>query len=394
MKNSISYLFCLIIIGCTVPESDKLPFGEGSRYPHLTKNYSGGLLVSWFEPVDSTTFGLFWSEYDKGVWSKPGLIYSSGDFFINWADFPSIFHFSDSVFVAHWPEMSSTGTYDYDVKLAFSMDRGLSWSDPIIPHRDGKNAEHGFVSFYKDDKENLGLVWLDGRQMAGGHGGQGTPGNMNLYTTSFDQDLIQNNDILIDAMVCECCPTSAVQIRNVTLVAYRDRSESELRDINILRKVNSIWQDPYAIHDDGWVISGCPVNGPKLAEKDNKVAVAWYTAPHGEPRVNVAFSNNLGESFSSPIRIDSGNSEGRVDITWYNNSAVVVCWLEAQDGDSPLVFRPAAEDGILSPIQEVVTLAGGRGIGYPQMEYLGNELWFLWTDFDKKNVVMSKKVYL
>ena len=394
MKNSISYLFCLIIIGCTVPESDKLPFGEGSRYPHLTKNYSGGLLVSWFEPVDSTTFGLFWSEYDKGVWSKPGLIYSSGDFFINWADFPSIFHFRDSVFVAHWPEMSSTGTYDYDVKLAFSMDRGLSWSEPIIPHRDGKNAEHGFVSFYKDDKENLGLVWLDGRKMAGGHGGQGTHGNMNLYTTSFDQDLIQNNDISIDAMVCECCPTSAVQIRDVTLVAYRDRSESELRDINILRKVNSIWQDPYAIHDDGWVISGCPVNGPKLAEKDNKVAVAWYTAPHGEPRVNVAFSNNLGESFSSPIRIDSGSSEGRVDITWYNNSAVVVCWLEAQDGYSTLVFRTVSEDGILSPIQDVVTLAGGRGIGYPQMEYLGNELWFLWTDFDKKNVVMSKKVYL
>ena len=394
MKINITLLFLIIIMGCSSPEIVEPSFGDGSRYPHLAKTESGGLLASWLEPVDSTTFGLFWSEFEHGIWSKPGLIYSSKDFFINWADFPSIFELNDSTLVTHWPEMSSTGTYDYDVKLSFSMDRGLSWSDPIIPHRDGKNAEHGFVSFYKDDKENLGLVWLDGRQMAGGHGGQGTPGNMNLYTTSFDQDLIQNNDISIDAMVCECCPTSAVQIRDVILVAYRDRSESELRDINILRKVNSIWQDPYPIHDDGWVISGCPVNGPKLAEKDNKVAVAWYTAPHGEPRVNVAFSNNLGESFSSPIRIDSGSSEGRVDITWYNNSAVVVCWLEAQDGYSTLVFRTVSEDGILSPIQDVVTLAGGRGVGYPQMESLGNELWFLWTDFDKKNLIVSKKVYL
>ena len=79
MKNSISYLFCLIIIGCTVPESDKLPFGEGSRYPHLAKIDSGGLLVSWLEPIDSTTFGLFWSAFDKGEWSEPGLIYSSKD---------------------------------------------------------------------------------------------------------------------------------------------------------------------------------------------------------------------------------------------------------------------------------------------------------------------------
>jgi hypothetical protein len=394
MKNSISYLFCLIIIGCTVPESDKLPFGEGSRYPHLTKIHSGGLLVSWLEPIDSTTFGLYWSEFDQGVWSKPGLIYSSKYFFINWADFPSIFELNDSTLVTHWPEMSSTGTYDYDIKLVFSMDRGLSWSDPIIPHRDGKNAEHGFVSFYKDNKENLGLVWLDGRQMAGGHGGQGNPGHMNLYTTLFDQNFSQRDDYSIDAMVCECCPTSAVYTNGITLIAYRDRNESELRNINILRKVNNIWQEPYPVHDDGWIISGCPVNGPKLAEKDNKVAAAWYTEPNGEPRVNVAFSDNLGKSFLPPIRIDSGSPEGRVDITWYNNSTLVVCWLEAQDEYSTLVFRTVSEDGILSPIQDVVTLAGGRGIGYPQMESLGNELWFLWTDFDKKNAVMLKKAHL
>ena len=156
-----------------MPESDKLPFSEGSRYPYLTKNHSGGLLVSWLEPIDSITFGLFWSEFYKGDWSKPGLIYSSKDFFINWADFPSIFELNDSTLVTHWPEMSSTGTYDYDLILAFSIDRGHSWSEPIIPHRDGKNAEHGFVSFFKDDKENLGLVWLDGRQMVGGHEGHG-----------------------------------------------------------------------------------------------------------------------------------------------------------------------------------------------------------------------------
>ena len=391
MQNSISYLFCLIIIGCTVPESDKLPFGEGSRYPHLAKIHSGGLLVSWLEPIDSTTFGLYWSEFGKGKWSEPGLIYSSKDFFINWADFPSIFELNDSTLVTHWPEMSSTGTYDYDVRLAFSMDRGYSWSDPIIPHRDGKNAEHGFVSFYKDDKENLGLVWLDGRQMVGGHEGHGS---MNLFTTMFDKNFSQNKDFSIDAMVCECCPTSALHTNGATLVAYRDRNESELRDINILRKVNGIWQEPYTIHNDGWVISGCPVNGPKLAEKNNKVAAAWYTAPNGEPRVNVAFSNNLGESFSSPIRIDSGSPEGRVDIEWYNNSALVVCWLEAHDEYSTLVFRTVSKDGTLSPVQDVVTLAGGRGIGYPQMVSLGNKLWFLWTDFDKKNRIMSKKVYL
>ncbi len=40
--------------------------------------------------------------------------------------------------VVHWPEMSAEGTYDYDVRISYSKDRGKTWSEPISPHRDGK----------------------------------------------------------------------------------------------------------------------------------------------------------------------------------------------------------------------------------------------------------------
>ena len=383
----------LTIAGCSKQNSGELPFGNGSRYPHLTQTEKGGLLVSWFEPVDSTIFGLYFSEFTQSEWSEKSLIYSSKDFFINWADFPSIFEVNENTVVVHWPEMSAEGTYDYDVRISYSRDRGKTWEKPIIPHRDGKHAEHGFVSFYKNEKQDLGLVWLDGRHMASGQG-HGSAGDMNLYTSTFDSDFNQGEDSSIDAMVCECCPTSAVQLGDITLVAYRDRAESEIRNINILRKVGGKWENPYPVHEDGWMIPGCPVNGPKLAEKDGKIAIAWFTAPEGDSQINVAFSDDSGKSFSSPIRIDAGKPIGRVDIGWLNDESVTVSWLEANDENASLVYRTLGRKGPLSEVMEVETLAGGRGIGYPQFEMLGEKILFLWTDPIEKTQIKSKWIAL
>ena len=393
MNKIILLILGLIVFGCTKQELSKPPFGERSRYPHLVKTMNGGLLVSWFEPLDSTTFGLYWSEYSENNWTEKNMIYASEDFFVNWADFPSIFELNDTTLVAHWPEMSSTGTYEYDVKVVYSGDRGSTWCDPIVPHRDGKHAEHGFVSFYKNADRNLGMVWLDGRQMDGGHGHH-SAGNMNLYTTSFDGEFGQDDDIPIDAMVCECCPTSAVQVGKATIVAYRDRLESEIRNINIIRKLDDEWEEPYPVFEDGWEIPGCPVNGPKLVEKDGKVAVAWFTAPEGDSRLNVAFSTDFGKSFSNPIRIDDGKPQGRVDLTWINENTIIASLLEANKDESDIVYRMINLDGTQSELKLVETLGGGRGIGYPQIEAVDSQMLVLWTNPEGKTQIQSKWISL
>jgi len=43
-------------------------------------------------------------------------------------------------------ELNGPGSYQYDVKIAFSFDEGLNWTTPIIPHDDRSKREHGFVS--------------------------------------------------------------------------------------------------------------------------------------------------------------------------------------------------------------------------------------------------------
>ena len=45
------------------------------------------------------------------------------------------------------------------------------------------------------------------------------------------------------------------------LVAYRDRSQTEMRNIGILHVQGGT---PRVLNEDGWRINGCPVNGPRL----------------------------------------------------------------------------------------------------------------------------------
>ena len=46
------------------------------------------------------------------------------------------------------------------------------------------------------------------------------------------------------------------------LVAFRDRSNQEIRDIHVARVEQGKWTEAVPVHADNWRIEACPVNGP------------------------------------------------------------------------------------------------------------------------------------
>ena len=172
--------------------------------------------MSWFEKIDSVDWTLKWSEFTDEQWTDAQSITSGEDYFVNWADFPSIYHFGGDTLSAHWPQKSGEGAFDYDVTVVRSTDRGATWSKPQVPHRDGVKGEHGFVSFFRDMSDRLGLVWLDGREMKPSHDGHGY-GAMNLYQTTYGDRDDFNWEMRMDDKICECCPTSAVRTDNALI---------------------------------------------------------------------------------------------------------------------------------------------------------------------------------
>ena len=376
------------------------PAGPGSGEPNLFAAQDGRVYLTWFEQApEGDGHVLRLSTLDPGRsegWSTPRTVAEARDFWVNWADFPSVHVLPEGLLAVHWPERSGSGTYDYDVMVSWSEDGGDTWSQPVTPHRDGVSAEHGFVSFFPVDGRTLGAVWLDGRHYAGwdethgqvGHIGRPDDPEMSLRFTT----LIPANppeaglgaEELLDARICDCCQTSAALTDRGPVVVYRDRSPEEIRDISILRREGDQWTAPRPIHEDGWEIAACPVNGPMVAAQGEQVAVAWFTAQGDRPRVQVAFSTDAGDTFSEPIQVDDGDPGGRVALVLLASGDAVVSWLERRSGGGEILMRSVSAQGRgrsqLGAISVVAESSTVRSSGFPRMVRSGDHMIFAWTD--------------
>ena len=291
------------------------PAAAGSAQPQLSVS-SRGVLLSWIETAGNGAT-LRFSERTATGGRRPRSVASGTDWFVNWADVPSVVRLADGTLAAHWLQKSGSGTYAYDVRMSHSRDDGKTWSPSVTPHDDGTQTEHGFASLFQMPGSGLGAVWLDGRNMKGGHagaGGEHGSGDMSLRFAGFDRNWKRTGDAALDLRVCECCPTAVAVTSEGPIVAYRDRSATEVRDIVVTRMEKGKWTEPRAIAEEGWVFPACPVNGPSLSARGRNVAAAWFQAKDNKPKAFVAFSSDAGRTFGAPIRLDQDGTLGRVDI--------------------------------------------------------------------------------
>jgi hypothetical protein len=353
------------------------PAGDATAQPQLTAS-KDSVILSWLENTSSQT-ALKFSERTASGWSDSRLVASGDDFFTNYADIPSVMRLADRTLVAHWMQMNGASASGYDLRLARSTDEGRTWSSPFSPHHDGTKMQHGFASLFETGA-GLGLIWLDGRAMKPG----ATPddegeGDMGLRAAHFDRAWKQLSEDVVDTRVCECCPTAAAVSTDGPIVAYRDRSADELRDIYVSRFAGDGWTVPSRVHDDGWAIDGCPVNGPAISAAGRDVAVAWFTAPKDEGHALVAFSQDAGRTFSAPVQADDAGSIGRVDVEQLADGSAVVGWIELAGGHATYKVRRVERSGQRSAAVAVTDLTAARNSSYPRLARRGQELIFAWT---------------
>jgi hypothetical protein len=366
------------------------PAAPGSAQPQLTVS-SRGVLLSWVERAGETA-SLKFAERTSTGWTQPRTVSSGTDWFVNWADVPSVVRLADNSLYGHWLQKSGPDTYAYDVRLSRSTDDGKTWTPSFTPHHDGTKTEHGFASLFQMPGAGLGLVWLDGRAMKSespGHDSHGGGGEMSVRGAIYDTTGKQTSETAVDLRVCECCPTAAAVTADGPIIAYRDRSPEEIRDIYISRLANGKWTEPVAVHKDNWKIAACPVNGPALSADGRRVVIAWFTAKDDQPHAFAAFSEDAGKTFSAPVRLDDVSALGRVDIALLDDGSAVATWIEFAEGRAQFKLRRVDASGTRSPAMTVSSLAASRASGYPRLARSGNELVFAWTESSQPTRVMT-----
>ncbi len=353
------------------------PTTANSSEPQFTPS-SRGPILSWIERTATTTT-LKFAERTGSGWSAPITAASGNDWFLSYADVPSVTRLGDGTLVAQWLQVIDPVTEAYNLRLSYSKDGGKTWAPSFLPHNDGTRTMHGFASVVELPGGSVGVVWLDGRNSEF-FDNDPTSGTMTLRYAAYDSNWKQTADVEIDHIVCECCPTSAVVTSDGLLTAYRDRTLEEVRDIVVSRLEGGKWTTPAVVGKDDWKIEFCPVNGPSIAANGRAAVTGWFTVKNDQGQSYAAFSSDAGRTWGMPIRLDDGGSLGRVDVELLDDGSAVASWVEYAEGRTELRFRRINASGERSAPIAVAPVSGGRASGYPRMARRDNELIFAWTD--------------
>lgn len=345
------------------------PAAAGSMGSSLARDANGAILLSWLEPTGEQTT-LKFSRFDAGTrhWTEPRTIATGAGWFVNWADFPTVTPLSERDWLAVWfvenPATHAGGGHHgagYHAEYRLSHDAGTTWTKPQAIT--GESASTEFVAALALGENSRALVaWLDGRARA--HNGE--------FQQLFAQTLLADGaDTLVDPSVCDCCQLSLAPAPGGALLAYRGRTKDEVRDIRLARWRNGAWEKPRPLHDDGWKIAACPVNGPRLATAGEHVVAAWFTGAQNDSRVQAKLSRDGGETFGPAQRIDLGRPSGRLDTALFPDGTAAITWLElpSQDGARPggIFLRTLAADGTLGEPQLLVASSAARAAGFPRI---------------------------
>jgi hypothetical protein len=359
--------------------------GAEAAQPNVAAVPGAGFVVTWIQKT-GTSHELWFAELDlAGTEMRRGRIARGRDWLVNWADFPSLAVLDNGDWVTFWLEQSAKLPYAYDIKLTRSTDRGRRWSRPVSPHTDRTATQHGFVSLLPDGADRVLVIWLDGRRVAelpasadSAHEHDEEAAPMTLRTAVLNRAGRLSGDSLLDDSTCSCCQTDAARWMGRVLVAYRDRTADEVRDIAVTaRGIDGQWSKPRILHADNWRIEGCPVNGPALAVNGPKLLAVWPTLQ--EDKMIVRYQLREWDQPATTHMLETGERvRGRVDAAPWREG-FLLSWLGGeQDGSGPRIGF-LNDQGQLASVQRVSATSTSRSAGFLRMASLGERALLAWT---------------
>lgn len=352
-----------------------VPGSDGAAEPAVAARNGSGYFLTFLDRAPALRVRRVSVDSRGGLGFEPrGDVAQGPALLANWADFPSLVQLPNGDLVAQYPTRGD-GAHASNLELARSPDEGRTWSEPVRLNRDGVAAEHGFAALVQIGREQVAVAWLDGRDAGGEHGAHA--GAMSLRAARFAR-LNRLDEIEVDGRTCDCCQTDAAATRRGHVVVYRDRGGGEVRDVALARHERGRYQPATVVSRDGWVMPGCPVNGPAVAARRDRVVVAWYTEAGGEARVRLAQSLDGGRTFAEAVDV-ARDAVGRVDVALTDGGRVLVTWL-ARDG-SATELRAATFDRDLASLDQraIARLAAGRSTGFPRMATQDATALLAWT---------------
>jgi len=385
MKSS--HLAALVIAFSSYGLSQKIsvemvenPSGQDAIQANWTTTPDGSPLMSWVSNEDDGSLNLVYSVRKSGQWSKPRMIVPNREFFRHPAELPGVIALADGTLLAHWVEQPE-GADDAEFLWVSASHDGVKWSKPLMAHKDRSMVQHGLASMVASGPKEASLMWLEALK--------GEDGPVSLKRTIINSDGAVVREESLDNDVCACCPTAIVKTAKGLLVAYRDRTTANIRDIYVTRFENGKWTPSMNINPDNWKLNACPTNAAAVSAKGDRVAISWYTAAQGAPKVQMVFSSDDGATFTKPVLVSTATAYGYTSIALDDDGGALVSWLEKGGTDARIMVRKVDAKGVAGPAAQVAQ-GNRKSLGYPKILRTGGETWIAWAGTDKVQTARLK----
>jgi hypothetical protein len=381
--------------------------GPGTHCANLATAPDGTVHLTYYGPppagsaAGARTLWLTSRAPGTAAWTPARAIVTSPLLQENWADFASVVVGTDGALTAQWFQRAAPDARGYDGWYSRSEDGGRSWRAPA-------RLGHEFVAFAPLAEGNTLAVWLEGAPASGTGVGPATyaeahgahSARMRLLGRILAPDGTARRDWVLDPEVCDCCQNTAVTLGDGRVfVAYRGRTRGEIRDNRylIFDPATAAWSRSAPLREDGWFIPACPVNGPAADALGEALAVAWFTAAGGQPRIHARHSTDGARTLGEPQGIDLGQPMGRLDTVMLADGSAVVTWLEAGNAASEagIYARRMFPGGGLSAPHLVAASSRARSSGFPRTARQGpDSLLVAWTQTGEAPQVRLTRVPL
>ncbi len=355
----------------------------GSSMPFVKLDDAGRLHMVFVEDTGENKLVRYRRMF--GVEHIESVISSPGDRLSHFPDSPPVVEVTSDGAVHALYTVRVPGppnVWPVELRYVTSRDEGRTWSPYKALGDPGAAVFRGCAAMLEDARGRLVMSWLEG------HPGQGEIG---VNTAVVKNDTFTY--AFIDDMACECCATELLRASDGAIwLAYRNKDAFNVRDMYAARMArgDDRFGPPNRISRDGWVVNGCPENGPRLARGGaHTVWAAWFTG--GEPRGIYAGRASSATPLFETRELVQGRDEhvsaiGHVAISALPDGRVLIAYNCQRDGQGRIEGRFRQENGWGDPIQ-----LGGNGI-FPRIATNGHAAYLVYTaiDGEQKSIVVEK----
>ena len=249
-----------------------------------------------------------------------------------------------------WTAGGAAGT---TLLTARSDDGGRTFGgSSVVPGSDAAGSR-GWQSAVSDPRGGVHALWLDHRGMAAPAGG--APGTHVHATTAPGSDgfaMAQRSALYtavieqpgsvraITTGVCYCCKTAIAAAADGTIfAAWRNVYAGSIRDIaaSVSRDGGRTFAPPVKVSDDGWVLNGCPDDGPAMAvDSESRLHIVWptlVTGANGAQTLALFYATSKdGQTFTPRQRVPASGVPRHPQIAVAADGGVVIAWDESDKG--------------------------------------------------------------